>query len=127
MGSENEVAVEEEKRVIGVTTNDNTKKDDEIESCCGEEVQSKNEESEGSIFAGDSVSLEASKKYSPSKNTKRAIAKVLQELYVYIYYYADDYLRNRDILFIKFNVVRNPLEEKVLFPRTRKLSKIKPM
>lgn len=89
MGSENEVAVEEEKRVIGVTTNDNTKKEDE--NYCGEEVQNKDDvsnfkptmEVEGPISTGDSVSLEAIKNSSPSKNTKRVIAKVPKELYVW--------------------------------------------
>ncbi|KAJ1392757.1 TPX2, C-terminal [Sesbania bispinosa] len=72
MESENEVAVEEEKRVIGVTTKENIKKEVENDA----EIQTENEvskhtvETEGSISAGDAI--EASKTSSASKNSKRA-------------------------------------------------------
>lgn len=70
MESENEAAVEEEKRVIGVSTEENVKK--EVENSCDAETQNKNEaskptvETEGPISAGDTVAVEA------SKNSKRA-------------------------------------------------------
>ncbi|RDY07659.1 Protein WVD2-like 4, partial [Mucuna pruriens] len=74
MESENGVAVEEEKRVIGVTTKENDIKKEVGNNCNGAEIQSKNEvsEAEGSISAGDKVAVEASKTSSASKNSKGA-------------------------------------------------------
>ncbi|KAJ1390665.1 TPX2, C-terminal [Sesbania bispinosa] len=74
MESENEVAVEEEKRVIGVTTKENIKKEVENDA----EIQTENEvskptvETESPISGGDTVAIEASKTSSASKNSKRA-------------------------------------------------------
>ncbi|XP_027349347.1 protein WVD2-like 4 [Abrus precatorius] len=73
MESENGVAVEEEKRVIGVTTKENVK--EEVSNDVAE-IQSKNEvskptvEAEGPISAGETVAIEASKTTSASKNSK---------------------------------------------------------
>ncbi|KAH1258890.1 Protein WVD2-like 4 [Glycine max] len=77
MESENRVAVEVEKRIIGVTTKvENIKK--EVENDCnGAEIQTKNEvskptvDAKGPISAGDKVVIEASKT-SANKNSKGA-------------------------------------------------------
>ncbi|KAK7396790.1 hypothetical protein VNO78_17949 [Psophocarpus tetragonolobus] len=77
MESQNGVAVEEEKRVIGVTTKvENIKKEVERD-CYGSEIQTKNEaskptvEGKGTISAGNNVAIEASKS-SANKNSKGA-------------------------------------------------------
>eukprot|EP00256_Glycine_max_P068439 XP_025983034.1 protein WVD2-like 4 isoform X3 [Glycine max] len=80
MESENGVAVEEEKRVIGVTTKvENVKK--EVENDCnGAEIMTKNEVSKPTVVAkrpisaGDKVAVEASKTYA-NKNSKGATTK----------------------------------------------------
>jgi hypothetical protein len=61
MESENEVAIEEEKRVIGVTSKENINKEDA--NICGAEIQNENEESkvESHISNTDTVEVEASK------------------------------------------------------------------
>ena len=90
MESENRVAVEVEKRIIGVTTKvENIKK--EVENDCnGAEIQTKNEvskptvDAKGPISAGDKVVIEASKT-SANKNSKGA--KVPYRMYLNYYYY----------------------------------------
>lgn len=80
MESENEVAVEEEKRVIGVTTEENIGKEAVSDHSDNAELQTKNEvskptveaESESPISSGDTVAVEASKTSSASKNSKPA-------------------------------------------------------
>ncbi|CAJ2632210.1 unnamed protein product [Trifolium pratense] len=70
MESENEVAMEEEKRVIGVTSKENINKEDA--NICGEEIQNENEDSkvESHISIGDIVEVEASKNSKLPKETK---------------------------------------------------------
>lgn len=78
MESENEVAVEDEKHVIGITTKENINK--EVENDCNNvELQTKNEvskpiaEAEGPNSAGAGVEVEANITSSEaSKNTKPA-------------------------------------------------------
>ncbi|KAK7244760.1 hypothetical protein RIF29_39586 [Crotalaria pallida] len=77
MECENGVVVEEEKRVIGVKTEENMKK--EVENCNGAENETNNEaskpiveEAEGPNSAGNTVAVEASVTSSASKNSKRA-------------------------------------------------------
>lgn len=92
MESENGVAVEEEKRVIGVTTKvENVKK--EVENDCnGAEIMTKNEVSKPTVVAkrpisaGDKVAVEASKTYA-NKNSKGATTKVPYRMYLNYYYY----------------------------------------
>ncbi|WJX79612.1 hypothetical protein P8452_62719 [Trifolium repens] len=70
MESENEVAIEEEKRVIGVTSKENINKEDA--NICGAEIQNENEESkvESHISNTDTVEVEASKNSKLAKETK---------------------------------------------------------
>ncbi|KAE9590778.1 hypothetical protein Lal_00023193 [Lupinus albus] len=77
MESENGVVVEEEKCVIGVTTEDNIKK--EVENYCNvAEIQIKNEESKPKVdtevpnSAADTAAVKASLTSSASKMSKRA-------------------------------------------------------
>ena len=77
MESENGVAVEEEKRVIGVTTKENIK--NEVGNGCNdEEIQTKSElskpivESERPNSAGETDAVEASITSSASNNSKPA-------------------------------------------------------
>lgn len=85
MEAENGVAAEEEKRVIGVTTKENIKKEVENNNN-GAEIQTKNEESKptvetkGPISTGDNGAVEASKTTSTNKNSKRA--KVLYMMHL---------------------------------------------
>ncbi|KAK7337341.1 hypothetical protein VNO77_17908 [Canavalia gladiata] len=77
MESENGVVVEEEKRVIGVTTKENIKKEvannrDSAEIQIKKEVSKPTVEAECPISAGDTVAVEVSKTSSASKNSKRA-------------------------------------------------------
>lgn len=78
MESENGVAVEEEKHVIGMKIKENTNKEDE-NNCGNGENQTQNEiskpieEAEGPNSASDKVEVEANIKSSgASKNSKRA-------------------------------------------------------
>ncbi|XP_019426477.1 PREDICTED: protein WVD2-like 4 isoform X4 [Lupinus angustifolius] len=77
MESENGVVVEEEKHVIGVTTEDNIKK--EVENNCNvAEIQIKNEEPKPKVetevpnSAGDTAAVKSSLTSSASKKSKRA-------------------------------------------------------
>ncbi|KAK2364518.1 TPX2 (targeting protein for Xklp2) protein family [Trifolium repens] len=70
MESGNEVAIEEEKRVIGVTSKENINKEDA--NICGAEIQNENEESkvESHISNVDTVEVETSKNSKLAKETK---------------------------------------------------------
>ncbi|XP_068473598.1 protein WVD2-like 4 isoform X2 [Phaseolus vulgaris] len=74
MESENGIAVEEEKRVIGVTTKVENIKKEEEKDCNGAEIQTKNEVSKPMVEAKDPISaaVEASKTSSANKNSKGA-------------------------------------------------------
>ncbi|TKY61894.1 WAVE-DAMPENED 2 [Spatholobus suberectus] len=73
MESENGVAVEEEKRVIGVTIKEENMKKEVEKDCNGAEIQIQNEVSKPTVEAEGPISaVEASKTTSASKNSKGA-------------------------------------------------------
>ncbi|CAK8544176.1 unnamed protein product [Lathyrus sativus] len=75
MGSENEVALEEEKRVIGVTDEKDINKEDA--NVCGAEIQNENEASEleSHVSGDDTVESEASKHAKETKSRESVASK----------------------------------------------------
>ncbi|XP_058740740.1 protein WVD2-like 4 [Vicia villosa] len=75
MDSENEVALEEEKRVIGVMDKKDVNKEDA--NVCGEEIQNENEASkvESHVSSNDTVESEASKHAKETKSRESVASK----------------------------------------------------
>jgi len=88
MESENAVAVEEEKRVIGVTTKMENIKNEDEKDCDAAEIQTKNEVSKSTLEAQDpfSAAVEASKTSSANKNSKGGATKVSYTTYLNYYF-----------------------------------------
>jgi len=117
MESENGIAVEEEKRVIGVTTKVENIKKEEEKDCNGAEIQTKNEVSKPMVEAKDSISaaVEASRTSSANKNSKGA-TKVSYRTYLNYYLFKLNYrwcfqlqhvIHSRRLLLIKLTWLGN--------------------